>query len=291
MWRVLLSLVLLAQQPETMSLLDKPLYAPRLPREERAARESALVEARAAYEHDPVSVDAAIALARAEMAIGRVGDALEIITRAQEGKPDDPRLALERARGLITIRKFELAVKALAKPAETLPDARCALGLAQYLAASYARAREALAKCPEPGIFAYLADARAGSSGTPRPVVTREPTRDRSVIRLPGAATPGPSMRLPLEAMYLDAVERFIKGDTAGARALLKQIVEKDRDRWTDPVYIAAEVDYAAILKSEGKRPKKDKQQPAGPARRASAIARERVFRSREGASNRYRSR
>ena len=258
MWRVLLSLALLAQQPETMSLLEKPLYAPRLSGEERLRREADVAQARAAYQRDPASVDAAIALSRAEMAIGRVGNAQEILTHALEAKPDDPKLALERGRTLIVVRKFELAAKALARPAETLPEARCALGVAEYLAASYTRARDAFTKCEQPGIFGYLAEARTGSPHTAPPPVSREPTRDASVIRMPGAPTkPGPPMRLPLEAIYLDAVERSIKGDAEGARGLLKQIVEKDQDRWMDPVYIAAEVDYAAILKAEGKRRKK----------------------------------
>lgn len=253
----------LAQQPETMSLLEKPLYAPPLARDERRTREAALAAARAEYARDPASVDATLALARAEMALGRVGNSLEIVTRALEGKPDEPRLSLERGRGLIVIRKFELAAKELKKPAETLPDASCALGMARYLAADYPHAREAFGACPDPGIFAYLSDWRTGPSAMPRPSVSREPTRDPSApIRLPGAAaTPGPATRLPLPAMYLDAAERLIKGDTAGAKELLKQIVEKDRHGWMDPIYIAAEVDYAKILKAEGKgqKPKRKK--------------------------------
>src|SRR6266851_2404109 len=146
------------QQPETMSLLEKPLFAPPLSSEERSKREGALAEARAAYGRDRGNVDAALALARAEMALGRVGNALEVLTHALESKPDDPRLLLERGRGLIVIRKFELAGKELRKPAETIPEASCALGLAQYLAADFAHARESLTKCPNPGVFAYLAD-------------------------------------------------------------------------------------------------------------------------------------
>ena len=167
------SVAVLGQQPETMSLLEKPLFAPPLSREERSKREAAHAAARAAYEHDRASVDAALALGRAEMALGRVGDALEVLTRALENRPDDPRLLLERGRGLIVIRKFEPAAKELRTPAATLPEASCALGLAQYLAADYPHARESFRKCPDPGIFAYLADWRAGSSAMARPVVSR----------------------------------------------------------------------------------------------------------------------
>jgi tetratricopeptide (TPR) repeat protein len=229
-WPILMVALLVSQQPETLSLLEKPLYAPPLAREERDRREAALNEARAAYERDRASVDAALAVARAQMALGRVGDSLETLTRALEGKPVDPRLSLERGRGFIVIRKFELAA-------------------------------EAFGKCADPGIFAYLADWRTGPSAMPRPAVSREPAPDPSApIRLPGAATrPGPAMRIPMTATYLDAAERLIKGDIAGAKALLKQIVEKERNRWMDPVYIAAEVDYAKILKAEGKKAKRRK--------------------------------
>jgi tetratricopeptide (TPR) repeat protein len=252
--------LLAIQQPETMSLLEQPLFAPRLSSEERSTREGVLAAARAVYGRDRGNVEAAIALSRAEMALGRVGDALEVLTHALEAKPDEPRLLLERGRGLIVIRKFPLAEKELRKPAETLPEASCALGIAQYLAPDYAHARESFTKCPDPGVFAYLADWRTGPSAMPRPSVSRDPIPDPSApapIRLPGKATkPGPVMRIPMTAMYLDAAERLIQGKTEAAKDLLKQIVEKDRNNWMDPVYIAAEADYARILKAEGKKPK-----------------------------------
>ncbi len=257
-WSVLMFALLAIQQPETMSLLDQPLFAPRLSSDERSTREGVLAAARAAYERDRGNVDAALALARAQMALGRVGNALEVLTHALESKPDDPRLLLERGRGLIVIRKFELAGKELRKPAETIPEASCALGLAQYLAADFAHARESLTKCPNPGVFAYLADSRIGPSAMPRPDVSREPTPDASApIRLPGAAAkPGRATRLTMAATYLDAAERLIQGKREASKDLLKEIVERDRNNWMEPVYIAAEADYARILKAEGKKPK-----------------------------------
>jgi tetratricopeptide (TPR) repeat protein len=241
-----LVVMLALQQPETMSLLQKPLFAPPLSKDERTSREAALAAARALYNRDRTNVDAVVELARAQLAMGRVGDSLETLTRAQELKSDDPRLALERARGLIVIRKFELAGKELRKPAETSPEASCVLGTAQYLAADYPRAREAFATCPTPGIFAYLADWRTGPSAMPRPAVAPADP----------AAKKGQEAAAAMTARYLDAAEKLLKKDTEGARELLKQIVEKDRDRWMDPVYIAAEADYAKILKLEGKKPK-----------------------------------
>jgi tetratricopeptide (TPR) repeat protein len=258
---VLMIAMMALQQPETMSLLEKPLYAPPLSKDERASREAALAEARAAYAKNKTNADAILALAHAQMALGRVGDSLETLTHGVETTPDDPRLSLERGRELIVIRKFEVAVKELRKPAETLPEASCALGIAHYLATDYPHAREAFAKCPDPGVFAYLADARTGSSTIARPRISRDPTPDPSApIRLPGAAKkPGPATRIPMAATYLDAAEKLLKKDNAGAKPLLKKIVEKDRNNWMDPVYIAAEVDYAKLLKAEGKRHKAKK--------------------------------
>src|SRR4029079_7696496 len=96
------------QQPETLSLLEEPLYAPPVPKAERARLESELAAARAEVSRDPSSVDAALRLASTLLDLGRIGDALESLTRAMEGKPDVSRLRLARGRGFITIRKFDL---------------------------------------------------------------------------------------------------------------------------------------------------------------------------------------
>jgi tetratricopeptide (TPR) repeat protein len=260
-WSALFVVALLVQQPETMSLLEKPLFAPPLSKDVRSQREAAVAAARDVLRRDPASVDAVLALSRALMALGRVGDALEVLTRAVETRPDEPRLLLERGRGLMVIRKFDIAAKELRKPAETLPEASCALGMAQYLAADYARAREAYSKCADPGVFAYLSDWRTGPSAMPKPVVSREPVADPSApIRLPGAATkPGAKTRLPIAASYLDAAQNLIEGKTDAAKDQLKQIVEKRVHEWMDPVYIAAEADYARLLKAEPKKTKKKK--------------------------------
>jgi tetratricopeptide (TPR) repeat protein len=255
----LLFVVLVFQQPETLSLLEKPLFAPPLSRDERARREEALGAARAAFDRDRTNVDAVLGLARAEMALGHVGNALEVVTRGLETKPDDPQLTLERGRGLMVIRKFDLATRELRKVAATLPAAQCALGMAEYLSADYGRARDSFAKCPDPGIFAYLADRRAGQSTVPRPSVARDPVPDPAPpLRMPGAATKsGPALLVPMSASYMDAAERLIEGKRDAARDALKQILEKNAREWMDPVYIAAEADYARILKAEPKRKKK----------------------------------
>lgn len=260
----LLLLLVALQQPETMSLLEKPLYAPPLSRDERGKREEALRAARAAFDRESSSVDAAIALGRAQLALGRVGDSLETVTRALENKPEEPRLLLERGRGLIVIRKFELAARELRKASATIPEAHCALGVAEYLAAAYPRAREAFASCTDSGtspVFRYLADWRTGPSAMPRPSLPREPGPDPSApIRMPGTAVrPDPPGHPTLAASYLEAAEHLLHGKPDAAKDQLKQIVEKRRNEWMDPVYIAAEVDYAKILKAEGRKGKKKK--------------------------------
>jgi hypothetical protein len=57
----------------------------------------------------------------------------------------------------------------------------------------------------------------------------------------------------------MDAVDRLIANDKTAAKDLLKPIVEKQKKRWMEPVYVAAEADYARILKAEPKKKKKKK--------------------------------
>jgi tetratricopeptide (TPR) repeat protein len=251
---------LLLQQPETMSLLQAPLYAPRLPDAVRSRLESDVASAQTAYARDRSNVDAAIELARAERALGRVGDSLELLTRAIETHADEPHLLLERGRGLIVFRKFDAAERDIRSAVDTLADANCALGLVLYLKADFTHAREAYKKCADPGVFAYLSDRRAGQSSTPRPPIAADTSKGAPDIRLPGSTLP-PARIAPASMVtkYLDASDDIASGERAKAEDLLKKIVEKDRDDWMDPVYIAAEADYARILKAEGRKPQQKK--------------------------------
>jgi tetratricopeptide (TPR) repeat protein len=262
------SVALAGQHPETISLLERPLFAPPLAREEREKREDALREARAGFDRDSSNVDAVLALARAQMSLGRVGDSLETLTRALELKPDDAGLLLERGRGLVVIRKFPLAARELRKASATIPEAHCALGVAEYLSADYPRAREAFSQCTDAGVspvFPYLADWRTGPSAMPRPSLPREPGPDPSTsIRMPGTpVSPVPSGHMTLAASYLEAAENLIQGKRGVAKDQLKRIVDKNLNEWMDPVYIAAEADYARILKTEGRKRKKEGRTPA----------------------------
>jgi tetratricopeptide (TPR) repeat protein len=251
----------IAQQPETLSMLETPLYAPSFPRDVRSRLEADLESARAAYARDRTSANAALALARAELAIGHVGDAIETLAHGVEAKPDDWRLYLERARALIVYRKFEPAERDARKALDTLPEANCTLGLALYLRADFARARDAYGQCSNPGMFLYLADRRAGGTTMKRPPIPADadapPTPE---ITLPGTASShAEKPRATMTPAYLDAAEKIAaekppaRGKKHPAEDQLKRIVEKDGNRWMEPVYIAAEADYARILKAEGK--------------------------------------
>ena len=255
-------ILLQSQQPETMSLLETDLYAPSFPREVRAKLEADLADARAAYQKDPKKADAAIAYVRAQVAIGRVGDALESIAHAIEANPDDQRLVLERAKALIIYRKFDSAERDARKVADALPEANCTLGLALYLKMQFAESRAAFDKCPAPDLFKYLADRRAGGTAVARPDVSvLDETAPAPDIKMPGSVSTHPDKpKTTMTAAYVQAAETIAaekKGPARGkkdpAEDGLRQIVEKQGNRWMEPIYIAAEADYARILKAEGK--------------------------------------
>ena len=82
---------LLSQQPETMSLLNEPLYAPSLSKAARAQAQETLASARAGYEKAPNDPAAILAYEQAALTLGRVGDALEILTHGRDSDPLEER--------------------------------------------------------------------------------------------------------------------------------------------------------------------------------------------------------
>jgi tetratricopeptide (TPR) repeat protein len=251
-----------AQQPETLSLLETELYAPSFPRDVRAKLETDLAESRAAYQKDPKNMDAAIAYVRAQVAIGHVGDALESLARAIETSPDDQRLVLERAKALVIYRKFDAAERDARKVLDALPEANCTLGLALYLKMQFSESRSAYDTCGAPGPFKYLAERRAGGTAVARPDLSalneQPPAPD---IKLPGSVSShAEKPKRTMTAAYVEAAETIAAekkppshGKKDPAEDTLREIVEKDGNRWMEPIYIAAEADYARILKAEGK--------------------------------------
>jgi tetratricopeptide (TPR) repeat protein len=251
---------LLSQQPETLSLLGQPLYPPSLPKAERAGAEAALTSARAAYQKTPSDPAAVIAYEQANLALGRVGDALEILTHGLESNPDDARLLLERGRSYIRIRKFEVAARDLRKASASLPAAKCALAFALYLSANFSAAHETYRGCSDPGVFDYLAARRAGVSPGPRPTPTGPAPAAGPPIRLPGSTAPRAEHDTPqpIAASYMAAMDTLLDGNGADATQQLKKIVEKyQRGDWMEPAYIAAEADYARLYKPVRKKKKK----------------------------------
>jgi tetratricopeptide (TPR) repeat protein len=245
---------LLSQQPETMSLLKEPLYPPPVPKAERARLEDEAAQARADLLKNPGDADAIVRLALAQRGLGHVGDALETLTRALEGKADTPAIHLERGRGFVVIRKFDVAQKELRKAAETLPEAHCDIGFTLYVLADYAPAHDEYARCGQPGIFGYFAARRAGADPGPRPPLPDDPAQ-AAQIKLPGSLTSKtPKGSGSIYAAYIDAVDRLQQNDKVGARALLKPVLEKQEDRWMEPIYIAAEAEYARIAPPKRKK-------------------------------------
>ena len=259
---LLLSLGILLQQPETLSLLETDLYPPSFSRDVRATLEANLADARSAYQKDPKNADAAIAFIRAQAAIGHVGDALETIAHAIEANPEDERLVLERAKALVIYRKFDSAERDARKALETLPEASCTLGLALYLKMQFPESRSAFDRCSTPGPFKYLADRRAGGTAVARPdLSTLDEAALAADLKMPGAVAAHPDKpKLTMTAAYIQAAETIaaekkppVRGKKDPAEDTLREIVEKQQNRWMEPVYIAAEADYARILKAEGK--------------------------------------
>jgi tetratricopeptide (TPR) repeat protein len=246
---------LVLQQPETMSLLDEPLYAPKLPKAERAAADAELARAHAAYVAKPSAIPEILALSRAHLALGRVGDALITLTHGLEANPDAPDLLLERGRGYLLIRKFDVAARDLTKASAKLPDARCSLAFAQYLSGNFDRSRAAYKDCAAPGVFAYLAERRAGGTPAQRPGPDGPPVASADRIRFPGAVSKDKANAPePLSATYLAAIEALLDGRRDEARDGLKRIVERNRSAWMQPAYIAAEADYARLADRRKKK-------------------------------------
>lgn len=250
------------QQPETLSLMKEPLYPPPLPADARDKLQADLAAARSTLQKDRGNVDATVSIARADMGLGHVGDAIETLTLGLEVHQDEPRLLLERGRDLIVMRKYDAAERDIRKAGD-LPTAPCALAFVQYLKMQYKQSAATYAKCQNPGIFAYLADRFTGGSKVPRPTIKAEdlpPTAPP--INLPGSVvrkTAKPEQSVP--ASYLDAAERLASGKKDEAKDRLKEIVEKHMDEWMTPAYIAAETDYSRLAKPtphKGKKKKKN---------------------------------
>ena len=104
-------------KPEAMSLLGKPLHAAALPAETRVRLEANLATAKAEFEKNPASVDAAIWLGRRTAYLGRFREAIAIYSAAITKHPGDARLYRHRGHRYITVREFDNAIADLTKAA------------------------------------------------------------------------------------------------------------------------------------------------------------------------------
>jgi tetratricopeptide (TPR) repeat protein len=160
-----------AQKPEATSLLGKPLYAAPISPETRTRLEANLATAKAEFDKDPTSVDAAIWLGRRTAYLARFRDAIAIYSSAIAKHPSDARLYRHRGHRYITVREFDNTIADLSKAAslvadredEVEPDGQpnprniptgtlktniyYHLGLAHYLKGQFERAAEAYRLC------------------------------------------------------------------------------------------------------------------------------------------------
>jgi tetratricopeptide (TPR) repeat protein len=160
-----------APRPEARSLLGKPLFATQPSAEAREKMEADLAAARAAFEKNPDSADAAIWLGRRTAYLGRYRQSIDIYTAAIAKHPTDARLYRHRGHRFISVREFDKAIADLSKaaqlvadrPDEVEPDGQpnakniptstlktnvyYHLGLAHYLKGDFAKAADAYRLC------------------------------------------------------------------------------------------------------------------------------------------------
>lgn len=159
------------RKPEATSLLGKPLFATPQAPETRTQLEANLAAAKAEFDKDQASVDAAIWLGRRTAYLARFRDAIAIYSTAITRHSSDPRLYRHRGHRSITVREFDAAIADLSKaaalvanrPDEVEPDGQpnsrniptgtlktniyYHLGLAHYLKGEFERAADAYRLC------------------------------------------------------------------------------------------------------------------------------------------------
>jgi tetratricopeptide (TPR) repeat protein len=103
-----------------MSLLGDTLYAPELPADVSADRQTQRAEARADYEADPTDADAIIWYGRRTAYLGDYRTAIAIYSEGIERHPDDPRLYRHRGHRYISVRQFDAAIADLERAAQLI---------------------------------------------------------------------------------------------------------------------------------------------------------------------------
>jgi tetratricopeptide (TPR) repeat protein len=202
-------------EPETVSLLGEPLFAPALPDDVYERRMVNLTEAQRRHELNPDDIDLIVWLGRHQAYLGRYRDAVATFSRGLQQRPDSPHLLRHRGHRFITLRLFDYAVADFERAAsliygtadEVEPDGlpnvrgepRSTLhtnihyhhALALYLLGRYDEAAEAWRECwrastnddmrVAAGYWLHLAARRAERSDL-APWVLRQITSEMDVI-------------------------------------------------------------------------------------------------------------
>ncbi len=188
------------RQPQAVSLLGQPLYAPALAEDVRAKREEQLYEAQITYDRDPHDEEAIIWLGRRQAYLGEYRAAIDTFSNGLAIDAASYKLLRHRGHRYITVREFDSAIDDLSGAAaiieagaiadEVEPDGQpndrniptstshtniyYHLGLALYLQGEFVDAAEAYRKCLEYSMnddmrvaatyWLYLSLMRAGRS-------------------------------------------------------------------------------------------------------------------------------
>lgn len=158
-------------QPEAISLLGEPLYAPELPLDTLLQRGAELNTAHSLYLVDETNEQSIIWFGRRLAYLGRYHEAIDVYTAGLVHHPDSYRLLRHRGHRFISIRRLDDAIADLSRASELIegvPDAiepdgqpnaqniptstthtniYYHLGLAHYLKGQFEPAREAYVKC------------------------------------------------------------------------------------------------------------------------------------------------
>ncbi|HUP22718.1 MAG TPA: hypothetical protein VNB06_07235 [Thermoanaerobaculia bacterium] len=259
-----------AEEPlQATSLLGRELRASEATAEQAAAIAAAEEVARDA----PHDVEVAIALGRAQAAVWRYRDAIEVYTRALEHHPNHAALYRHRGHRYLSVRDLDAGLRDMERAAQLEQgdfDIWYHLGLARYLKRDFEGAAEAYRRCRQTAVddesivavtyWHFQALSRAGDEKGAAAVL--EPIRDGMTIEenrayydllrhYKGLATEQEALPQDAEALELAtrgyglANWKLVRGDRAGAREILERIVAGEF--WPAFGFLASEVELAGM--------------------------------------------
>lgn len=140
-------------EPETVSLLGKPLYAATAQAGLDVAKlESQVASAKAVADAHPDDVWRYIFYVKRVEALHRYREAIALYTAGLERWPDEPMLYCHRGHRYLNLREFDRALADLLKAKEMKPDSFDVLyhlGLVYYMQGNYEQALAELTRCNE----------------------------------------------------------------------------------------------------------------------------------------------